>query len=68
MGPKTLIAGGAVIGGSTKIRSQTWLGLNATVIDGEEIGDFVTVGMGAAVIRSVEPHATVVGNPARKLK
>lgn len=67
VGPKTLIAAGAVIGGSANIKSQTWLGLNATMIDGKEIGDFVTVGMGAAVIRSVESNTTVVGNPARPI-
>jgi acetyltransferase-like isoleucine patch superfamily enzyme len=41
------------------------IGANATIICGNDIGEFATVGSGSVVVRPVEDHALVVGNPAR---
>lgn len=41
------------------------IGANATIICGNDIGSFATVGSGSVVVRAVEDHALVVGNPAR---
>ncbi len=49
----------------TLVRRGASIGANATIICGNEIGEFATVGSGSVVVRPVEDHALVVGNPAR---
>jgi len=41
------------------------VGANATIVCGVRLGRACMVGAGAVVTRDVEPHALVVGNPAR---
>jgi acetyltransferase-like isoleucine patch superfamily enzyme len=45
--------------------NDVWIGTNAIVLDGVEIGDGAIVGAGAVVTRDVPPRAIAVGNPAR---
>lgn len=52
----------------TIIRSGASIGANATILPGVEIGEGAMVGAGAVVTKSVAPHATVVGNPAREIQ
>ena len=59
------IAPGAVIGGATRIGEHAFIGLGARVRDHVEIGAGAVVGMGAVVVESIAPGATVVGIPAR---
>jgi acetyltransferase EpsM len=59
------LAPGAVIGGGTRIGDHAFIGLGARVRDHIEIGSGAVVGMGAVVVESIEPGATVVGIPAR---
>lgn len=54
--PFTTIGNGASIGGG------------AVILPGLTIGDGAMVGAGAVVTRSVPPNATVVGNPAKRLR
>lgn len=56
------------IAGQVKVKSYTEIGMNASIIQGLHIGEHVTVGAGAVVIRDVEDECTVVGVPARKVK
>jgi UDP-2-acetamido-3-amino-2,3-dideoxy-glucuronate N-acetyltransferase len=51
---------------STIVRRGASIGANATVVCGNEIGEFAFVGAGAVVTRTVRPYALVVGNPARQ--
>ena len=51
--------GGIVIG------NDVWIGTNAIVLDGVEVGDGAIIGAGAVVTRDVPPLAIAVGNPAR---
>ena len=45
-----------------------WIGTNAVILPGVELGDFTTVGAGAVVTKSFpENYCTIVGNPARKI-
>ena len=67
IGPRTLIAAGAIICGSAAIGSDVWIGPNATIIDKITVGDRAHVGIGSLVTRSVEPSVKVLGNPARKI-
>jgi UDP-2-acetamido-3-amino-2,3-dideoxy-glucuronate N-acetyltransferase len=49
----------------TFVRRGASVGANATIVCGNEIGEYGLVGAGAVVTRSVEPHQLVLGNPAR---
>lgn len=57
----------AMVGGSTHIGERAWIAPSAALRDQLTVGDDATVGLGAVVVRSVEPNAVVAGNPARPL-
>ena len=42
------------------------MGANATIVCGNDIGEFAFIGAGAVVTKSVPAYALVVGNPARQ--
>ena len=44
------------------------IGANATLLAGITIGEDAVIGMGAVVLKDVEPNTTVVGNPAKVIK
>ena len=48
----------------TTVRHGASIGANATIVCGNDIGEFAFVGAGAVVTKTVEPYALVVGNPA----
>lgn len=50
----------------TLVRRGASIGANATIVCGNEIGEFAFIGAGAVVTRPVPPYALVVGNPARQ--
>ncbi len=52
---------------ATLVRHGATIGANATIVCGIEIGKYATVGAGAVLTRSLEPHELVVGNPARRI-
>lgn len=43
------------------------IGANATIVCGNEIGEFAFIGAGAVVTKRVLPYALLVGNPARQI-
>ena len=51
-----------------RIGSDVWIGANACIMPGVQIGDGAVIGAGAIVTKSVPPFAVVVGNPARIIK
>lgn len=51
----------------TIVRKGATIGANATIICGNEIGEYAFIGAGAVVTKSVPPYALVVGNPARHI-
>jgi UDP-2-acetamido-3-amino-2,3-dideoxy-glucuronate N-acetyltransferase len=48
----------------TTVKSGASIGANATIVCGNDIGEYAFVGAGAVVTKTVEPYALVVGNPA----
>ncbi len=66
IGAGSHVAPGAVIGGGTHVHEHAFIGLGARVRDHIEVGAGAVVGMGAVVVESIEPGATVVGIPARR--
>lgn len=51
----------------TIVRRGASIGANATIVCGNEIGEWSFVGAGAVVTRPVKPYALVVGNPSRQI-
>lgn len=51
----------------TRIGKGATIGANATIVCGNEIGQYAFVGAGAVVTKSVPHYALVVGNPARHI-
>ena len=51
----------------TLVKRGASIGANATIICGNEIGEYAMVGAGAVITKPVVPYALVVGNPARQV-
>ncbi len=51
----------------TLVKRGASIGANATVVCGNEIGEWSMVGAGSVLTRSTRPNELVVGNPARTL-
>lgn len=49
----------------TLIKRGATIGANATIICGNNIGEYAFVGAGSVVTKNVNPYTMVVGNPAR---
>jgi len=50
----------------TTVRKGASIGANATIVCGNEIGEFAFIGAGAVVTKEVPAFALVVGNPAKQ--
>lgn len=51
---------------STYVRRGASIGANATIVCGNEIGEYAMIGAGAVITKPVKPYALVVGNPAKQ--
>jgi UDP-3-O-[3-hydroxymyristoyl] glucosamine N-acyltransferase len=68
IGRNCLLTGGAMIGGTTKIGDQCWIGLNCTIKQKVRIGNNVIVAAGAVVLHDVVDGDIVAGVPAKSIK
>lgn len=50
----------------TRVKKGATIGANATIVCGNDIGEFAFIGAGAVVTKSVPAYALVVGNPSRQ--
>ncbi|NLN95113.1 MAG: N-acetyltransferase [Bacteroidales bacterium] len=50
----------------TLVKRGASIGANATVVCGNNIGEYAFIGAGAVVTKEVLPYALVIGNPARQ--
>jgi UDP-2-acetamido-3-amino-2,3-dideoxy-glucuronate N-acetyltransferase len=50
----------------TIVKKGASVGANATIVCGNEIGEYALIGAGAVITKRVKPYALVVGNPARQ--
>ncbi|MBK6384531.1 MAG: N-acetyltransferase [Chitinophagaceae bacterium] len=50
----------------TLVRKGASIGANATIVCGNEIGEFAFIGAGAVVTKPVPAYALVMGNPAKQ--
>lgn len=51
---------------TTLVKRGASIGANATIVCGNEIGEFSFIGAGAVVTKAVPAYALMVGNPARQ--
>jgi sugar O-acyltransferase (sialic acid O-acetyltransferase NeuD family) len=63
----TAVAAGAILSGGVRVEQSCYIGTGAMVRQQLCIGAGALVGMGAVVVKDVEPETVVVGNPARPL-
>lgn len=54
--------------GDTRIGNDVWIGYNATIMPGVQVGDGAIIAANATVTKDVAPYAIVGGNPAREVK
>jgi virginiamycin A acetyltransferase len=54
--------------GDTVIGNDVWIGLDATIMPGVNVGDGAIIGAKSIVTKDVEPYTIVGGNPAKKIK
>lgn len=52
----------------TKIGNDVWIGANAVIQSGIQVGDGAIIGSGAIVTKDVPPYAIVAGVPAKLLR
>ncbi|MDN3642585.1 acyltransferase [Lutimonas halocynthiae] len=51
----------------TTVRKGASIGANATIVCGNDIGEFAFIGAGAVVVKEIKPYALVVGNPSKQI-
>jgi len=50
----------------TIVKKGASIGANATIVCGNNIGEYSFIGAGAVVTKEIPPYALVIGNPARQ--
>ena len=51
----------------TRVKKGASIGANATIVCGNDIGEYAFIGAGAVVTKNVPSYALLVGNPARQI-
>lgn len=51
----------------TKVGKGVSIGANATIVCGNDIGEYAFIGAGAVVTKAIAPYALIVGNPGRQI-
>jgi len=51
----------------TRVKKGVSIGANATIVCGNDIGEFAFIGAGAVVVKEVKAYALVVGNPSKQI-
>ena len=54
--------------GDINIGNDVWIGYNATIMAGVNIGDGAIIAANSTVTKDVEPYTIVGGNPAKEIK
>lgn len=68
IGDFTQINPGVQLGGFSRLGSRVLIGSGTTVLDRVDIGEGATVGSGSVVFGKVADGATVMGNPAKRMR
>jgi UDP-3-O-[3-hydroxymyristoyl] glucosamine N-acyltransferase len=68
IGDHSLIIANSMLGGSVTIGAKGWIAPSVSIMNQVTIGDASTIGLGAVVLKDVEDHSVMVGNPAKLLR
>jgi UDP-3-O-[3-hydroxymyristoyl] glucosamine N-acyltransferase len=68
VGENSIIIAHAMLGGSARLGNGVWIAPCATLINQISVGAGAVIGMGAVVLKDVEPGNVMVGNPARRIR
>jgi len=68
IGKQTVVIAHSMVAGGTHIGNASWVAPCACLRDRIQIGDEVTIGIGAVVTKDVPSKTTVLGVPARSLE
>jgi UDP-3-O-[3-hydroxymyristoyl] glucosamine N-acyltransferase len=68
VGKRCVIVANAFLGGRVTVGNDSWIGPEASVLQGLAIGENALVGMGAVVITNVEENTVVAGSPAKVIR
>lgn len=50
---------------ATLVKKGASIGANATIVCGNEIGEYAFIGAGAVITKDIPPYSLIVGNPGR---
>lgn len=51
----------------TQVGQGVTIGANATIVCGNDIGEYAFIGAGTVITKSVKPYALIVGNPGKQI-
>lgn len=68
IGKNSLLTAGTIIGGSTKLGYNCWTAPNTAIKNGLKIGNNVTLGMSARVLKDVEDNQVLTNEKAENLE
>lgn len=54
--------------GDTRIGNDVWIGHNAVIMPGIQIGDGAIIATNSTIVKNVEPYTIVGGNPAKTIR
>ena len=68
IGKNCLIIALTCLGGGVIVEDGSYLGIGSLIRNQMKIGKRAFIGMGAVVVKDVEPEVTVIGNPAKPMR
>lgn len=54
--------------GNTVIGNDVWIGYNATIMPGVQVGDGAIIATNSTVVKDVAPYSVVGGNPSKEIR
>lgn len=67
IGERSLVIANAMVAGSARIGTDSWIAPSVNVMNGITLGDRTMTGMGATVVKSAPDDQTLVGSPAEPI-
>jgi UDP-3-O-[3-hydroxymyristoyl] glucosamine N-acyltransferase len=64
----SVVIANSMVAGSVEIGENCWVSPSSSIINKITIGNDSLVGLGAVVLKDVEPNSVMVGNPSKKIK
>lgn len=68
IGRNVIITACAEVSGSVVIEDDTWIGPNASIIQGLTLGEHSLLGIGSVAVKSIPANEVQIGNPARRFR